>query len=302
MDKEKKDKRTGLAVSTAVHAVLILLFFFILAWREPNPPLPEYGIELNFGLEEAGSGAVQPLNPAADTDRDEPSTSESETAVETDESTMEESSETTEEVESAVTEVEETTADDVSEPIEQVEPITDQDSPDMVPDVEEQVPLEEQDEPEATESEISESETSEKDPAADGTNDAIEEQTGGLSQGDQEEATGDQGDPEGSLDSRALYGNPGGGDGASLSLTGWVWDREPRPEDSSNEAGRIVFEIEVDDFGDLVSIRTVEKTVSPAVEKVYRQEVEKLTFSPTSDNPTPAPRSRGRITFVIRRR
>ncbi len=57
---EKKNKRTGLIVSAGIHLALFVLFFFILAWKEPNPPLPEYGIELNFGLDNAGTGSVQP--------------------------------------------------------------------------------------------------------------------------------------------------------------------------------------------------------------------------------------------------
>jgi protein TonB len=51
-----KDKRVGWAVSASIHALIILLFFLINAWTAPDPPLPEYGIELNFGIEEAGSG------------------------------------------------------------------------------------------------------------------------------------------------------------------------------------------------------------------------------------------------------
>jgi protein TonB len=40
---------------------LFCYFFLINAWTAPDPPLPEYGIELNFGIEEAGSGFEQPV-------------------------------------------------------------------------------------------------------------------------------------------------------------------------------------------------------------------------------------------------
>ena len=63
IDLKDKDKRTGWIVSLSVHAAILVLFFFILAWQAPDPPLPEYGIELNFGLEEAGSGYEQPTAP-----------------------------------------------------------------------------------------------------------------------------------------------------------------------------------------------------------------------------------------------
>ena len=83
-------------------------------------------------------------------------------------------------------------------------------------------------------------------------------------------------------------------------MAGWMWDFEPKPNDTSSETGRIVFEIKVDDQGEILSVRRLESTVSPAIEKIYRQEVEKLTFSKTSSNAIVAPISTGKITFVIK--
>ena len=60
MDKELKNRRVGYAISFGIHAAVLLLFFFLIAWRAPDPPLPEYGIELNFGLDDQGTGDVQP--------------------------------------------------------------------------------------------------------------------------------------------------------------------------------------------------------------------------------------------------
>ena len=61
---EKKNDRWGIGISLGIHAALLLLFIFMLARKEPFPPLPEYGIEVSFGLEEAGSGDIQPTVPA----------------------------------------------------------------------------------------------------------------------------------------------------------------------------------------------------------------------------------------------
>ncbi len=83
-------------------------------------------------------------------------------------------------------------------------------------------------------------------------------------------------------------------------MTGWIWDFAPDPKDTSNENGRIVFEIKIDDMGEIISVRTLEKTVSPAVERIYKNEVESLTFSPISSNTSSAPVSTGKITFLIR--
>lgn len=65
--------------SLSIHALVILLFAFLMAWREPNPPLPEYGIELNFGLDDAGSGDTQPLTPAVESENLEDAAPEEET-------------------------------------------------------------------------------------------------------------------------------------------------------------------------------------------------------------------------------
>ena len=121
-----------------------------------------------------------------------------------------------------------------------------------------------------------------------------------ANQGDDADEVGDKGTEEGTIDQRALYGARGSADGASLQMAGWDWDNLPRPEDSSNENGRIVFEITIDDQGEIIGVKTIEKTVSPTVERAYRRAVEQLTFSTTTNNVRPAPTSTGRITFVIR--
>jgi len=285
VNKEEKNKKIGLVVSGAFHLLLLLAFLFIIAWKEPDPPIPEYGIELNFGLEDAGSGDVQPQA------TNEPVQSETEEVEEQQESepTQEEIVEETETVEEESTPEEVTTntqdSPDVIEPAEQSEESAPQEQNEVV---------ERQTEPTATNTATEETNTQPQ-----GNNQA-DEVVQNTSQGDSENEQGDQGDEQGTLDSRALYGESGGGGGSSLEMTGWVWDFKPQPDDTSNENGRIVFEIKIDDQGEIISVRTLERSVSPAIEKVYREEVEKLTFSRTSDNSIAAPISTGKITFVIK--
>ena len=66
----------------------------------------------------------------------------------------------------------------------------------------------------------------------------------------------------------------------------------------NNESGRVVFEIKVDGAGEIISIKTLERSVSLEAEKICRQEIEKLTFTKTGTN-VPAI-STGKITFVVR--
>ncbi|MCZ6521590.1 MAG: hypothetical protein O6848_08865 [Bacteroidetes bacterium] len=289
---EKKNQRIGAAVSVGIHGLVLLLFLFVFAWKAPDPPLPEYGIELNFGIGSPGSG-IQPVTTPVESETIEESQLEEpiDNPIPTDiEQHPHESSETV---------VDETEMESESS-LEEME-VRDVESPDV------RQPAPEKTEPNIAENEKSGSqitETSESSVQVDVTDDGPElsVQPKQQNQGDEIETLGDSGDPKGKLDARALYGKPGGGDGASLQLAGWIWDFLPEPDDQSQENGRIVFEIMIDEQGELIAVRTIEKTVSPQVEKIYKSEVEKLTFSTTSDNTIPAPRSTGTITFIIRSR
>lgn len=279
---EKRNRRNSLLLSLLIHAALMASFFFILAWKAPYPPAAEYGIELNFGLDETGSGAIQPV-------AEEPN---AERAGE--ENTPEENVDQTSE------EAEQEPAGDINEN-EIITPV-DENSPDITEKVESGSETTETT-PKVTESNPTKTGTGEnKDPESGktGTTDAENQAD---SQGDNTETTGDKGDPQGTIDARALYGVQGGGQGgSSLDMAGWIWDFEPRPDDTSSENGKIVFEIKINDRGEITSIRTLEKTVTPGVEKIYREAVEELTFSPLSANVRPAASSTGKITFIIRSR
>ena len=58
-------------------------------------------------------------------------------------------------------------------------------------------------------------------------------------------------------------------------------------------------QIIVDYYGEIIGLKTIETTLSPMVENIYREEILKLTFSPTN-NENPAELSKGKITFIIR--
>ena len=280
----------GWIVSGSIHVLVILLFFLINAWTAPDPPLPEYGIELNFGIEEAGSGFEQPVTqptPPVVEEQGEPE----EQVVEEQEEVIEEQPEPEPVEEAPVEELPDSQQEDSHVETKPAETPKVIEKPAEKETVKESKPVTEPVvEPAKEEPKVEEKKVDSK---------AL--YPGASSQGNKENAAGDAGNPEGSVDSRALYGKQGGGGGGpSLDLAGWRWDYEPKPDDRSQENGRIVFEIKVDANGDVIGVRTLEKTVSPAVEQLYRREVEKITFSPTSENTRPAPISTGKITFIIR--
>ncbi len=268
----RKNKRTGFIVSLTVHLALLLLFIFLLAWKEPYPPLPEYGIELNLGFDAQGAGDVES------------------------EQISEEQNEDPEEEQ-----VEEATEDDTQEEMQ----------PEEVEEISEEIESESFDESEsdvsATDASVAEEKVEVQDPEEDKKEEEEKKEepkvlvtysSGGNSEGNTE-GSGNMGDPEGNEDSDNYEGNLGGGGGAVLDLSGWKWEKPPKPDDRSDARGRIVFQITVDRSGKVTRIKTLEKTVSPLVEKVYREEVLKTKFIKIGSGMA-ADQSVGKITFVIK--
>lgn len=284
---EKKNKQIALVTTVGVHVLLFLLFLFVIAWRAPDPPLPEYGIELNFGTDDVGTGTIQPEDPAG-------SQQPSEDEVEESNTDQQESQE----------QVQEETTQEESTPVQE-QAVTPQESTVAVKEKKtETKPVEkpkEQEKKEVVKTETKPVETTQKTQTQTTAEKTTTDNKEGkpVSHGDDANKTGDKGDPKGELDNKALYGKQGGGNnGAGLDLAGWNWDYIPNPNVPNNETGRVVFEIKVDDSGEIISIRTIERSVSLEAENICRKEVEKLTFSKTGTN-VPAI-STGRITFVIR--
>jgi hypothetical protein len=119
--------------------------------------------------------------------------------------------------------------------------------------------------------------------------------------------TGNQGSQSGSLDSRNYFGNGGkgnGGDGqggAGLDMNGWRWVSPPKPIDNTNETGKIVFQIKVNDDGEILDVVKIESSVSDAVVKKYKEAVERLEFEKIAGNNSIAQISKGTITFIIKK-
>ncbi len=264
---EEKNKRVGWLVSVSIQLFLLVLFYFLVAWKAPFPPIPEYGIEL--GLTSSAGSTPQPTPESSDQPVQESS------------KTVEDESQENTPIESPV--------ENAQEDIETETPI-----------------LEESETPTETDEVAGDpSETTEETTKEMAISDEIETDTTEIVQNPQEEAEEEEVVEEPTVDDRAIYGNQGSetgnSEGASLALAGWIWDFKPDPDDQSDEIGKIVYKIAVDQDGYLVKIETVTSTVSPSVERKYREAVEKLTFSKTSDY-TPAALSNGTVTFIIKAR
>ncbi len=282
---EQKNKRIALATTIGVHIALFVLFLFAIAWRAPDPPLPEYGIELNFGLDDVGSSDQRPDQPAGSEQPSEDDVEQSKNEQEKDVVQQEEVK--PQETKPADQPVVTQTESSVAIPEKKVEP-----KPVEKPKEKPTEQVKTETKPAVTEQKATSTTTADKT-----TTDNKEGKP--VSQGDDANKTGDKGDPKGKIDADALYGKQGGGSGgAGLDLAGWNWDNIPKPNVPNNETGRVVFEIKVDDSGEIISIRTLERSVSLEAENACKKEIEKLTFSKTGTN-VPAI-STGRITFIIR--
>lgn len=300
LEQEKKNKRVAMISTTGITAFVLLLMFLIIAWRAPDPPLPEFGIELNFGTDDAGSGAIQPTVPAG-----EPESVPEEVIEETSEESEPEPSEEISEVEEAAPEETQPAQEQIVSKVESPVAVKEEPKKQVTP-VEKPSEKPEEKKPATKTEPVKEppkpTPKAVYTPNAEKNDAATNKQGEAGSQGDDVNKAGDKGSPEGKVDAKALYGKAGGGaGGSSLDLDGWEWDSRPAPSIPDNELGGIVkFEIKVDDRGEILSIRTLERSVSPDTEQICRKAVEKLTFTKTGANVPQI--STGTITFVVRSR
>lgn len=276
MDKrEKRNSTISFYVSIGIHAVLLMIFFVMLAWTEPDPPIPEYGIEFNLGNSIVSENQSEESVQEEVLDEVEEVSEESAENAEAKDQSQQTAAEQSEGEEAEIVEAEAEVVESVTEDVN---------SPDVV------------EETKATE-EVKTAEVKEADTGSDAQTVESTETTEVK-----EEEKKKIEDPK--IDDRAIFkktdnGSGTGNKGSSLDLAGWDWDFTPKPNDNSSENGIIVFEIIIDEEGEIIGIKTLEKTVSPVVEKVYRDAVMELTFSKTSDNRSAATTSKGKITFII---
>jgi protein TonB len=257
---EKQNNLIGWAVSLGFHGLILLLLINAMAWKRQIPPPPEYGMEVNFGLDEQGFGEIQELNSG---NPEQPKTENGNPAA----------------GQNSESETEKIIRGD--EEVASIAPKT------------------------TTESSPSGSASSEAGKSSSSTSPAREslfpsESAGSSSNGDKAGTTGDMGKKNGNPDVRGIYdGNPGkGSGGSSLDMAGWRWENKPIVRDDSNEEGKIVFEVKVDEDGNIISVKKLEGSVSPALVKKYQKEVESLSFTRTSGGNNGSGAT-GRITFII---
>ena len=275
IDYQEPHRREGLIGTLAVHGLLLLLFM-LMVFKGPNPPLQAIGgdgVELNYGLDEAGSGDIQTMAtankslnredsrpPVASTDP----TPRPPVAAATPDPTppSQEKIITSDAEESPVSEA----------PVETPAPAKEEVKVTPKP---------------ARKVAVAFSPKGSATGGGNGVNGSSNTPTGNNN-GDRPGSVGDQGDPNGSLDAKALYGAPGsGGTGSSpgsggLEMSGWRFESTPVVEAVDDNSGVVRFKIKISSDGEVQSVTKVSGNVSAAQEKLCRDKLLDANFIKTN--------------------
>lgn len=307
---ESESKKKSWVITIILNVLLLLAFYFIVVWKQPIPPLPSFGLELNLGFTPTGSG-----------DRSSPNApSEVPTPVVEAAAPGEIAPEVTKPATPAPSPKTET-----AKPTAQPKPsvnkaVTTKPSPikgeeKATEQIKKPEPVKKEvAKPVETPKKAEEKETVQKAPekpkideraifGAGGTSGKGTKAASGGAEGDSKDK-GDAGDPKGTVDGRAVMGEGSGkgtnpGNGVSLDMAGWDFASRPNINDRvSTRNGKIVFKITIDDAGRVVQAVPLEYNVSNDVLAYYRQVVNKISFK--KQGGAAADFSSGKITFIVK--
>ena len=284
---ERKSRIQSALITLVIQLLLFLAFYFMVVWEQPNPPIPTYGLELNLGFSDFGSGDPSEVLPNSSEIpvTEAPAPGEIVPATQTTVATSSASASTTKP----------TTNRAVST---QISPIKGETTAN-------ETPLKEEKKEASSSQKTNEPQKVDQRAlfGAGGKSGKGSNPTTASGQGSTN-TSGDQGKPSGTVDGRALQGSGSGqgvsgGAGYSLDLAGWDFASRPTIDDQvSTRNGQIIFDITVDDSGKVVDAVVFKYNVSNEVLAYYRGVVNKLDFKKSGG--TAAEFSKGKITFLIK--
>ncbi|UOR06922.1 hypothetical protein MUN82_07415 [Hymenobacter aerilatus] len=281
----EEHRREALLGAVIIHGVLAVVLVFTV-FKGPDPPLTfgGDGVELNYGIDEAGSGDIQSLatandsrnredsRPPANNPSPQPRAAPVTPPPSPPQPAVQEKIVTSEAEESPVSvpPVTRATPRPTSEPPREV--------------VREEPPPKPAPKPRTLYTPRGSASG-----GGNGVNGTSNTPTGNNN-GDRPGSVGDQGDPRGTLNAKALYGQPGsggsgsspGGGGSGLEMGGWGYVRTPSPPAVDNASGFVRFRIRVNADGEIESIVKVAGNVSAAQEKACRDALQNAEFRRTT--------------------
>ncbi|WP_139921992.1 energy transducer TonB [Hymenobacter sp. DG01] len=289
----EEHRREALLGTVMINAALAALFFFTV-FKGPDPPLEELaggdGVELNYGVDEVGSGDIQSQAPANESKNREDSRPPASQPDPTPPRPV--------------------SQPDLTPPTEQrVVTSEAEESPVTVPPAKKvaEAPKEEvkpePPRPKVDQRAVFTPRANRADGGGNGVNGTSNAPTGNNN-GDNPGTVGDKGDPRGTYGGTAYSGEPGKGgrgtspgSGGSLSMPGWAFENQPRDVDPSDERGSVTLKIKIDEDGSVESVSIFKSTVSRNVAEFYRAMVQrKATFRRVADGSGGAT---GTVTYII---
>ena len=308
MKKESNRIEKKSAVITLILQIVLLCgLFFAVAWKEPNPPITQYGIELGFEVftESEEANPNQKNNLPTDNSQIIPEDMGNDEIIPGDASELQEISETINEPQDDITDQEVLTDQIVPSseakefPEDETAAILDESEQSLenletVPKVEEVI--------ESKES--TDKETMSTDEAVPQTS-SIDDSKSEL-QGEKEETNIDassNGQTK-EIDQRALYktntgDKQGVNEGPELQISGWKWGtQKPKPMDTSDEiVGKVICNIRVDSDG-YISAQLDSYTTPPSVAIAYKNSLDGLQLEVKDDGVTLG--SMGKVIFILK--
>lgn len=264
---ERKDRILALSATVVIHAALLFLFIYIVL-RTPLPPFPEntgMGIEVDFGNLVEGTGNVED-------DKMGNMESEETKMPQVDNNKSNESSEA----------VLTNDAEDESISIKKAEKPKKKEKP--VEEVEEKKPEEEK--PSSALSEAIAMFNKKKNTSPGG---------GDGNSGN----AGNSGDPNGSPDGTGTGGNGTFGNGANYNLKGRILLKKPEITDDSQEEGKVVVEIIVDETGKVVKATPGARGSTTTNSVLYAKARQAAFSAKFNASPEGVKEQRGTVTFVF---
>lgn len=291
-----KEHKRGL-ISTAVFHIALILFLIFMGFHIPLPLPGEEGILINFGVEDFGSGDVEPSNSAsAQSVPKETSPPEQQIVptqiAEAKEEILTQDIEETAAIESQKEKPKEKTPEEIAEEKRLQEEL-----------VKKRIEDKKRKEQEETERKRKEEEARKaqansdmiKNAFGNGKNDNANNSTG------EGETTykGNQGQKNGSVDSKNHgIGHGLGADGSGWSLKGRKNIKLPKPDYNIQEEGKVVVEIRVNSYGQVISATPGKKGTtiqSSALYRIAKQAALKAKFDAKPNTPDQI----GTITYVF---
>ena len=271
---EQKSRIQSALITALVQGLLFLAFYFIVVWEQSNPPTPTYGMELNLGFSDLGSG------------------DQSQVLANTSENPPIEEAAPGEIIPAQPEAVPTTTPKTASTKPSTNQAVSTQPSPIKGETTVNTAPAKEE-KKEVNPKVVEQPKVDQRAIFGAGGNSG-KSSTSSTSTGQGNSTSkGDQGSPSGTGKGAA------GGAGYSLDLAGWDFASRPAINDKvSTRNGRIVFKITVDGSGKVVQAIPLEYNVSNAVLAYYRQVVNQLDFK--KSGAAAADFSTGKITFVVK--